>query len=423
MYPSNIKKTFFILTFCFLYPYYSSASDCVAVPTEDSENVVITELSRALTIVPTTNGFGRSCDGFRALKSEIDTRLSLFPPEQPLAVYEMGPGAGFILDYLLSQQRAGHYGARGIAYTYSDLSEENRESVEAVFTRSSSHTSNSCIPTIEHDTLVALKDSAFSDSFNLFIAVNTYHFLPPSQFLDCLRIANGVLKKGGIFALTLNYASNIKDPEFQSAFKQKSRSGNFWPGYGTTERETLRHLRTARFFQGNWELAVRASETFQVLGLLPLGESIQTDVLALMKNHAQQLQKGEVILNIHNQNSIRRLLEFCGFEVQSCNIYNEIYNGKFENSYMGIIASKQCSPNYVYLRPKTEGEDKEAKVEILLKKEGETPDDPIEIIHLEIQNALQLILRHPTKGIYTHSEIDAMLQRGITALRTAALKK
>jgi hypothetical protein len=253
----------------------------------------------------------------------------------------------------------------------------------------------------------------FEISFDLFMGINTMHFLPPLKFLDGLRGSNQILRDGGILAISLNYTSSIKDEEFRRVFSQKSAKGDYWPGYGATERETLRHIRTARFFQTDWKSAVRASETFRVLASFPLG--VQKDVLDLIELHSRQLQGGEIIMNIHDQLSIQKLLEFCGFEVLSCNIYSEIHESKPENGYMGVIARKMYCPNYVDLIPSNEGERKEKIVaEMMSRVEVDTSD----IIHLEIRNALQHILKHPTeKRLYSSAEIDVALQRGIAYLR------
>ncbi|MBY0462265.1 MAG: class I SAM-dependent methyltransferase [Alphaproteobacteria bacterium] len=318
-----------------------------------------------------------------------------------------------MLEHLLTQQTTGRYGSSGLSYTYSELSEDARGSVEKVFADLSSNALNSCVATDEPDTLVAVGKKTFESSFDLFMGINTMHFLPPSQFLNGFREANRVLKNGGILAISLNYASSIKDEEFHRVFSQKSAKGDYWPGYGTTERETFRHIRTARFFQTDWKSAVRASETFRVLASFPPG--VQKDVLDLIELHSRQLQGGEIIMNIHDQTSIQKLLEFCGFEVLSCNIYSEIHESKPENSYMGVIARKMYCPNYVDLIPSNEGERKEKIVaEMMSKVEVDTSD----IIHLEIRNALQSIMMHPTeKRLYSSAEIDAVLQRGIAYLR------
>jgi hypothetical protein len=151
-----MKKLFFLIAVCFLSSFSASASDCAKVVEVDDERPLITELSGPLTIVPTTNGFGRSCDGFIALKEGIDVQLSSFPPDQPITSYEMGPGRGFMLAHLLAQQTTGRYGSSGLSYTYSELSEEARESVEKVFADLSSNALNSCVATDEPDTLVAV---------------------------------------------------------------------------------------------------------------------------------------------------------------------------------------------------------------------------------------------------------------------------
>lgn len=412
----KIKKSLFLIVVCFLSSFLASASDCVRAVDEGC--AVITKLSRPLTIVPTTNGFGRSCDGFIDLKDSIDTQLRLLPMDQPIATYEMGPGQGFMLAHLLAQQTAGHYGAFGLRYTYSELSRDACESVEKVFADSSTNTSNSCVATEEPDALAALRSRDIADSFNLFTGSNTVHFLSPSKFLDSLRGANCVLKNGGILALSLNCASSIKDEEFRRTFTQARDRGDYWPGYGTTERETLRHIRTERFFEGDWKSAVESSETFKVLDLLPAG--IQSDVLGVIESHSKQLQGREVVLNIHDQRSITKLLEFCGFEVLSCNVYSEIYKSNFENSYMGVIARKQYNPNYVSLIPASEGE---AKEKIVTEMISRASTDLSDIIYLEIRNALQILVRHPTEGrYYSSAEVDDMLQRGVTCLRKKASK-
>lgn len=407
-----MKKLFFLIVVCFLSSFLASASDC-AKALGDDECVVTTELSGPLTIVPTTNGFGRSCDGFIALKEGIDAQLSSLPTEPPITVYEMGPGQGFMLTHLLGQQTAGNYGSSGLRYIYSELSDDARKSVEKVFADLSSHASNSCVSTDEPDTLVAVRGETFESSFDLFMGINTMHFLPPSKFLDGLRGANRALKNGGILAISLNYASSIKDEEFRRVFSQKSANGDYWPGYGATERETLRYVRTARFFQGDWKSAVQSSETFKTLAFFPPG--IQKDVVDLIELHSRQLQGGEIIMNIHDQTSIQKLLEFCGFEILSCNIYNEIHSSKPENTYMGVIARKRYCPNYISLTPSNEWEAKEKIVaEMMSRVEVDTSD----IIYWEIRNALQSILMHPTeKRLYSCVEIDAVLQRGVAYLR------
>ena len=180
----------------------------------------------------------------------------------------------------------------------------------------------------------------------------------------------------------------------------------------------MRHIRTARFFEGDWKSAVESSETFKVLALLPT--DLQSDVLGLIEAHSKQLQDREVVLNIHDQRSIIKLLEFCGFEVLSCNVYNEIYKSNFENSYMGVIARKQYSPNYVSLIPSNEGE---AKEKIVTEMISRASMDLSDIIDLEIRNALQILVRHPTEGrYYSSAEVDDMLQRGVTYLRKTASK-
>lgn len=309
----NKYSIFHFVFSCFLF---STACEAVKVASREThedflgsgQSVSVIRRSDDLNLFATSNDMGKIYDsGYAAIEPLFIAHLNKL---EDANILEIGAGNGHTLNSLQESNPKGP-----IRYVLNEIDPLSQDYLRANFLRMDGAVVSPVLS--KASALNHLKNN--KNPYDSIYSAMVFHFFDPVEYLETLLECHRNLKRGGkLFMLQNSYVFRENDPGMID-FQAKKEEGSLFPGYFTSPRAAGL----------NW---------YDSHSTMTRGKSNDDIAKGIMNPEKYPL------LNFHNRESLARLLQICGFEVEFSRNFFEKYPDGSAVSYVGVMAKKGDVP-------------------------------------------------------------------------------